>query len=53
MEVEKGGSLFFHDTRVTRKEDNKLDITVYRKQTHTDRYLHLGLTIQHVSRRVQ
>ena len=40
MEVEEGGSLPFLDTRVTRKEDGKLDITVYRKQTHTDRYLH-------------
>ena len=40
MEVEADGSLPFLDTRVTRKEDGKLDITVYRKQTHTDRYLH-------------
>ena len=40
MEVEEGGSLPFLDTRVTRKEDGKLDITVYRQQTHTDRYLH-------------
>ena len=28
------------DTRVTRKEDGTLDITVYCKQMHTDRYLH-------------
>ena len=40
MEVEEGGSLPFLDTKLTRKEDGKLDITVYRKQTHTDRYLH-------------
>ena len=40
MEVEEGGSLPFLDTRVTRKEDGKLDITVYHKQTHMDRYLH-------------
>ena len=40
MEVDKGGSLPFLDKRVTRKEDSKLYITVYRKQTHTDRYLH-------------
>ena len=40
MEVEEGGSLPFLDMRVTRKEDGKLDITVYRKQMHTDRYLH-------------
>ena len=29
-EVEEGGSLPFLDTRVTRKEDGKLDITLYR-----------------------
>ena len=40
MEVEEGGSLPLLDTKITRKEDGKLDITVYRKQTHTDRYLH-------------
>ena len=40
MEVEEGGSLPFLDTRVTRLANGKLDITVYRKKTHTDRYLH-------------
>ena len=40
MELEEGGSLPFLDTRVTRVANGKLDITVYRKQTHTDRYLH-------------
>ena len=34
------GSLPFLDTKVTRKEDGKLNITVYCKQTHADRYLH-------------
>ena len=29
MEVEEGGSLPFLDTKVTRKADGKLDITVY------------------------
>ena len=37
MGVEEGESLPFLDTRVTRKEDGKLDITVYCKQTYTDR----------------
>ena len=39
-ELEEGGSIPFLDTRVTRKVDGKLSITVYRKPTHTDRYLH-------------
>ena len=30
----------FLDTRVTRLANCNLDITVYRKKTHTDRYLH-------------
>ena len=40
MELEEDGSILFLDTRVTRKVEGKLDITVYRKPTHTDRYLH-------------
>ena len=40
QQMEEDGSLPFLDTRITRKADGKLDITVYRKQTHTDRYLH-------------
>ena len=40
MELEREGSLPFLDTKVTRLADGKLDITVYRKKTHTDRYLH-------------
>ena len=39
MELE-GASLPFLDTRVTRLTNGKLDITVYRKKTCTDRYLH-------------
>ena len=34
-------------TNITKK-DGELDITVYRKQTHTDRYLYYHLT--HVKR---
>ena len=41
MEVEEGESLPSLDTRITRKEDGKLDVIVYRKQTHTDRYRYL------------
>ena len=52
IEVEEGGSLPFLDTKITMKTDGKFDITVYRKQMHTDRYLHLGLTIQHIWRGV-
>ena len=39
-EMEEGGSVPFLDTRVTRKVDGKLEVTVYRKPMHTDRYLH-------------
>ena len=41
-ELEEGGSIPFLDTRVTRKVDVKLDVTVYRKPTHTDRYLYIS-----------
>ena len=40
MELEEDESIPFLDTRVTRKVEGKLDITVYRKPTHTDRYLY-------------
>ena len=39
MELEKDGSLPFLDANLTRKEDGTLNISVFRKQTHTDRYL--------------
>ena len=37
MEMEEYGSLPFLDTRTPRNGDGKLDITVYHRQTHTDR----------------
>ena len=40
LELEREGSLPFLDTLLRRKEDGTLDISVYRKPTHTDRYLH-------------
>ena len=39
VEQERDGTLPFLDTCIQRKEDGSLDITVYRKPTHTDRYL--------------
>lgn len=40
MEIEKGNKLVFLDVLVTRKPDGTLGHTVYRKVTHTNRYLH-------------
>ena len=39
LELEREGSLPFLDT-LLRREDGTLDNSVYRKLTHTDRYLH-------------
>ena len=39
LELEEDGSLPFLDTHLRRKKDGTLNITVYRKTTHTDRYL--------------
>ena len=39
VEVEKDGGLPFLDTLLQRREDGGLDVTIYRKPTHTDRYL--------------
>ena len=39
VEVEKEVTLPFLDTLLRRKGDCTLDVTVYRKPTHTDRYL--------------
>ena len=43
MEMEKDGSLPFLDTLFTRREDGRVNIGVYRKTTHTDRYLQYTL----------
>ena len=42
MEPEKDGSLPFLNTKLTRREDGTLNVTVFRKQMHTDRYLRLN-----------
>ena len=39
MEEEKDNSLPFLDTLLMRRDDGTIDITVYRKPTHTDTYL--------------
>ena len=39
-EPEVNGQLAFLDTKITRKESGLLDVTIYRKPTHTDQYLH-------------
>ena len=39
MEEEKDNSLPFLDTRLMKRDDGTIDITVYREPTHTDRYL--------------
>ena len=39
VEEEREGSLPFLDTLLQRRDDGSLDVTVYRKPTHTDRYL--------------
>ena len=47
MELEKDGMLPFLDTKLTRREGGTLDIAVYRKQTHTDRYMYLHFNSHH------
>ena len=40
MEQEAAGTLPFLDMLLRRREDGNLDISMYRKPMHTDRYLH-------------
>ncbi|GJQ86532.1 hypothetical protein Trydic_g10432 [Trypoxylus dichotomus] len=42
MEVEKSGVIPFLDALVTREPNGRLGHSVYRKPTHTDRYLRAG-----------
>ena len=39
-EPEVDNQLAFLDTKITRKDNGTLSITIYRKPTHTDQYLH-------------
>jgi len=41
QETESDGVLAFLDVKLTREHTGYLDYTVYRKPTHTDRYLNL------------
>ena len=40
VERQKDGTLPFLDTQLRKREDGSLDISIYRKSTHTDQYLH-------------
>ena len=39
IEIESEGSIAFLDTKTTRHDDGSIIVSVYRKATHTDRYL--------------
>ena len=41
MEIEENNKLPFLDVLISRKEDGSVSHQVYRKKTHTDRYLHV------------
>ena len=53
MEWEEDGTLLFLDTLLRRREDGSLDISIYRKPMHMDRYLHFKFHhLTHVKRGV-
>ena len=53
VKQEEDGTLPFLDTLLRRTEDGSLDVSVYRKPTHTDQYLHLqSHHLTHVKRGV-
>ena len=39
IEIESEGSIAFLDTKTTRQDDGSITLSVYKKATHTDRYL--------------
>ena len=39
IEIESEGSIAFLGTKTTRQDDGSITVSVYRKATHTDRYL--------------
>ena len=39
IEIESEGFIAFLDTKTTRQDDDSITVSVYRKATHTDRYL--------------
>ena len=39
IEIASEGSIAFLDTKTTRQDDGSITVSVYRKATHTDRYL--------------
>ncbi len=41
-EGEESNGLTFLDTNTIRREDGSLKVTIYRKPTHTDQYLHFS-----------
>ena len=42
VEEESEGSIAFLDTKITRNTDGSIKTSIYRKATHTDKYLHFN-----------
>ncbi|XP_021960182.1 uncharacterized protein LOC110856047 [Folsomia candida] len=51
MEIENDGKLAFLDVDLSRNPDNTLSRKVYRKSTHTNRYLHFS-SYHHISHKI-